>query len=244
MLDPFFNIIFGFLLNWPPIFAILFLSAVISVIIVGITKLFTDQKEMKRLKEELSGHQKKMKELKDDPEKMLEIQKKAMSTNMQYMGKSMKSTLFTFIPLLLIFGWMQGHFAYEPLAPGEPFTLKVILENGAAGNVSITVPEGLEVIGEPSWPITDHTVTFQLKGDSGDYFATLSSNGQEVDKAITITTERKYAAITETYKSDVFKSAQLGNKTLKVFWKISWFWAYLIFAMVFSIVLRKAIKVY
>lgn len=243
-LDPFFDKAFGFMLNWPPLLAILVLSLVISLIIVFVYKWVTDQKEMKRLKDELSAHQKKMKEIKNDPEKLMKAQKEAMNVNMQYMTKSMKPTLITFIPIILIFGWMNAHFAYEPLMPNEEFSLLVNFEKEISGNVSITVPEGLEVIGESTREITDKTAMFKLKGTEGEYYATLASNGQEVDKKIMITTERKYATVLETYKNDVFTTAQLGNETLKVFWKINWFWAYIIFAILFSTVLRKALKIY
>ncbi len=243
-LDPFLNNIFGFMLNWQPVYAIILLSFVISLVIVVIYKLMTNQKEMKQLKDDLSAHQKKMKELKHDPEKMMQVQKEAMSTNMKYMTKSMKPTFITFIPIILIFGWMQAHFAYEPLMPAQQFDLIVALEKAVEGNVSIHVPEGLQVIGETNKAIAEHSATFQLKGEEGEYFATLASNGQEVDKKIVITTERNYAQVLETYKSEVFKSIQLGNQTLKVFWKLSWLWVYIISAILFSIVLRKLMKVY
>ncbi len=243
-LDPFFDTAFGFMLNWPPLWAILALSLIISLIIVLAYKWMTDQKEMKRLKDDLSAHQKKMKELKSDPEKLMKAQKEAMSVNMQYMTKSMKPTLITFIPIILIFGWMNAHFAYEPLMPNEEFSILVNFEKEITGNASITVPEGLEVVGESTQEIKDRAAVFKLKGTEGEYYATLSSNGQEVDKKILITNEKKYATVLETYKNDVFTTAQLSNKTLKVFWKINWFWAYIIFAIVFSIVLRKVMKVY
>ncbi len=243
-LDPAFDTAFGFMLNWPPFWAILVLSFIISLIIVLAYKWLTDQTEMKRLKDELSTHQKKMKELKSEPEKLMKAQKEAMSVNMQYMGKSMKPTLITFIPIILIFGWMNANFAYEPLFPSEEFTLTANFEKEISGNASITVPEGLEIIGEHTQEIKDKTAVFKLKGTEGEYYATLASNGQEVDKKIVITTKRKYATVLETYKSDVFTTAQLGNKTLKVFWKINWFWAYIIFAIVFSMALRKALKIY
>ena len=242
--NAFFDSAFGFMLNWNPLYAILALSFIISLLIVVIYKWMTDQNEMKRLKEELNGYQKKMKALKSEPEKMMAVQKEMMSVNMKYMGKSMKPTFITFIPILLIFGWMSAHFAYSPLIPGQEFSLTATMEKGITGNASIVVPEGLEVIGDSVKEIADGTAVFTLKGEEGDYLVTVASNGQEVDKQVKITTERKYAPVIETYKSDVFKSAQLGNETLKVIWKLSWIWAYIISAIVFSMVLRKVMKVY
>jgi len=243
-LDPFFDTAFGFMLNWNPLLAIAILSFIISLLITLIYKWTTNQEEMKRLKEELKEHQKIMKELKEHPEKMMQVQKQAMSVNMQYMAKSMKSTFITFIPILLIFGWMNSNFAYQPLMPNEEFTITTTFEKEMTGNASITAPEGLQIVGDSTKQIENKMATFSLKGNEGDYFVTLASNGQEVDKRVLITTGRKYATVSETYKSDVFKMVSLGNKTLKVFWKLSWIWAYIIFAIVFSTVLRKLMKIY
>ncbi len=243
-IDPFFNSVFGFMLSWNPLWAILLLSFIISLLIVIIYKLMTDQKEMKRLKEELKEHQNKMKTLKDNPEKLMKAQKEAMSVNMKYMGKSMKPTLITFIPIILIFGWMQGHFAYSPLMPGEEFSVLVTVQKGVEGNVSITVPEGIEVIGESSKEIKEREAEFMLKGTEGDYLLTFSSNDEEIDKEVKITTEPSYAEVLTSYKNDAFKTVKLGNEQLKVLWKLSWIWVYIISAIIFSMVLRKAMKVY
>ena len=244
MFDKFFDSIFGFMLVWDPLWAIAVLSFIISLVIVLIYKWMTDQKEMKQLKDDLSAYQKKMKGSKDNPEKLMKMQKEAMSLNMKYMGKSMKPTLITFIPIILIFGWMNTHFAFEPLMPGEEFTLKLAMEKGVEGDISISVPEGLEIIGEETQQISERIATFKLKGEEGEYFATIESNEEEVDKEILITNARKYASQIETYKSDVFKSAELGNRTLKVVWKLSWIWIYIISAVAFSMLLRKVLKVY
>lgn len=244
MFDAFFDSAFGFLLNWNPLIAIAVVSLAISLLITLIYKWTTNQQEMKRLKDELKEHQTKMKSHKDNPEKMMAIQKQAMAVNMQYMAKSMKSTFITFIPILLIFGWMSANFAYEPLTPNQEFGITAVFEKEVTGNASVTVPEGLEVVGDSTKQIENGMATFILKGKEGDYFVTLASNGQEVDKKVLITTGKKYALISETYKSEVFKSATLGNKPLKVFWKLSWIWAYIIFAIIFSTVLRKLMKIY
>lgn len=243
-LDGFFTTIFGFMLNWNPLYAIIAISFIISLLVVIVYKLLTDQNEMKRLKDELKGHQQKMKEHKNDADKMMSIQKEAMQVNMQYMMKSMKPTLITFLPIILIFGWLNAHLAFEPLQPDVPFTLTVEMEKGITGNISVSVPEGMSVIGENTKILQDQKATFELKGNAGEYLASLTYNNETQDKLIQITTERKYAPVTETYKSEAFKRVTLGNQPLKVIWGLGWLWAYIISAIVFSIALRKLLNVH
>jgi len=244
MLTGFLDSIFGFLLNWPPYLAIIFLSFVISLLIVIIYRFMTNQDEMKRLKGELKEYQKKMKATRDDPDKLMKIQKEAMSINMQYMSKSMKPTLITFLPILLLFGWMNAHFAYAPLTPGEEFTLTAQLEEGINSNVSIDVPEGLAVVGPATKEITDGYVSFALKGEAGEYYATLEHEGKKQDKRILITEGREYASVSESYNEGVFERIELSNERLIVAFGLTWIWIYIICAILFSTTLRKALKIH
>lgn len=244
MFTPFLDSIFGFMLSWPPLAVTVAISFLMSLLIVVIYKLMTNQTEMKQLKSDLKDYQKQMKEHKNDTEKLMKLQKEAMSVNMKYMGKSMKPNLIAFIPIILIFGWMNAHLAYEPLPPGQEFALTATMEDAINSNVTLTVPEGLAIVGENTKEITDGTVDFTLKGEEGEYYATLEHGDSKVDKRILITTARDYAEVTETYKDSPFESVQLGNDKLRVLWKLTWIWTYIIFAILFSTVLRKLMKVH
>lgn len=243
MLTGFFDTIFGFMLNWPAYIAVIALAFLVSVIIVLVYKLMTNQQEMKQLKGDLKEFQKKMKSHKGNPEKLMKLQKEAMGVNMTYMRKSMKPTLITFLPILLIFGWMNAHFAYAPLEPGAEFSLTATLEEGINSNVSIEVPEGLTVISDTEAEIIDNKATFRLKGEEGEYYATLKHDDTEEDKHIIVTTEPRYAEVTSTYDGPI-ESITLGNDKLRVLWGLTWIWIYIIFAILFSTTLRKVLKVH
>lgn len=233
--------VFGFLLSWPPLVSILLVSTVVSLLIVVSYKYMTDQKEMKRLKDELASHQKKMKEIKE-PEKLMAVQKEAMALNMQYMTKSMKPTLITFLPIILIFGWMNAHFAFEPLMPNAEFLLTAHVKD--AQNVSIVVPDGLSVTSAATAEVYEGIAKFNLKGEEGKYLVTLRGGGEEVDKEVIIGATRTYAPVSQAYKGNVFETVELGNEKLLVLWKIGWLGTYIIAAILLSTILRKLLKVY
>ena len=75
VLNTFFNKIFGFLVTWNSFWALIIISFILTFIVTIIYRLFTNQKEMKGLKEEMSEIQKELKESKKDPQKIIEIQK-------------------------------------------------------------------------------------------------------------------------------------------------------------------------
>ena len=110
MFDSFFNSIFTPLLSFSPFWTVFLIAFTISLVITVIYKFATDQRLMKELKTDMKMLQKEMKELKDHPEKIVAKQKLAMQKNMEYMKHSMKPTLITMVPLLLIFGWLRTTF--------------------------------------------------------------------------------------------------------------------------------------
>ena len=63
-----------------------------------------------------------------------------------------------------------------------------------------------------------------------------------------ITKENKYKDPVKKIKNDVVKSIEINNEPKKVlnlgFWKIGWLGSYIIFSIIFSILIRKVIKVY
>jgi uncharacterized membrane protein (DUF106 family) len=94
---------------------------------------------MKRLKEQINDYQKKIRVLtKENPKKAMKLQEEAMQVNMQYMGKSLKPMLYTFIPIIFIFGWMNTHYTYAPLAAGQPLTVSTQFIEGFAGQATLT----------------------------------------------------------------------------------------------------------
>ena len=98
---------------------ILLLSFVLTLVMTLLYKFLTNQKLMKQLKEEMKLHQKEIKELKNMPEKMMETQKVMMDKQIKYFLQSLKPTIVSFIPVILIFTWMRNYY----LGLGNPAVL-------------------------------------------------------------------------------------------------------------------------
>ncbi|HLC64934.1 MAG TPA: EMC3/TMCO1 family protein [Candidatus Nanoarchaeia archaeon] len=248
LLDP----VLSPLLGLPPILIMLILSLVISLIITLIYKYTTNQSLMKQLKDEIKEFQRQMKELKHDPSKMMEVQKKAMQTNMKYMMHSMRATLFTFIPIIIIFSWMSANLAYEPIAPQKEFIVTANFDDVASGAASIKVPEGLTVLGNDTQQIANKRVSFVLKGEEGNYAddkaIRVEYHEQAAFKSVMVTNGPRYAPVVEGSKSGNIKSIEINNEAVKVLnifgWRIGWLGTYIIFSIAFSLGLRKLFKIY
>lgn len=106
------NSIFSFIFGWALIFGkpwdILLISGALTFLITLSYKYLTDQEKMSHLKSEQKRFQEEMKLHREDKEKMMEIQKESLKVSMDYFKHSMKPMLYTFLPLILIFGWVRN----------------------------------------------------------------------------------------------------------------------------------------
>lgn len=251
----FLNFVFSPLLKMPPLVAVLSMSLLVSLIVILITKYTTNQELMKGLKDEIKEHQKQIKEMRNNPAKAMEMQKKAMEANMKYMSHSLKPTLITFLPIILIFGWMNAHFAYEGIAPQQEFNVYAVFDKTASGEAEIIVPEGLQVIGDKKLEIAplaiskknfEKAAAWALKGEEGEHIIDIVYGNEKQQKTILIDSS-KYIEPSKNYNG-MIKAVQIDYKPKKILnlfgWKIGWLGTYIIFSILFTSVLRKVMKVY
>lgn len=252
VLDVIFNPVFQPLINISPLIAIVVLAFLISLLISVAYKLFTNQAEMKRLKEEQKQFQQKMKESRSNPDEMLKVQKEAMAKNLEYMKQSLKPTLITMLPVILIFGWMSAHLMFEPIYPGERFSITSTFMEGAEGSAQLIPDEGLELIGESNKTIAAEGSTWNLKGDLGKHTITVKTPQDEQTKNITITTDLKYEPAISQYTDSEIKEIKVNYNKLRplgadfsIFgWQPGWLGLYLVFSIGFSLGIRKVLKIY
>ncbi|MFH1849576.1 MAG: EMC3/TMCO1 family protein [archaeon] len=246
MFESFINPLLAPLLDLPPLASITIIALGISILITLVYRWMTDQDLMKSLKDEMKKLQKEMKELKHDPKKMMAVQKQAMEKNMKYMMHSMKPTLITFLPIIIIFGWLNGHLAFHPIAPGQEFTTTLIAKTG--GSVTITVPEGVEIIGGAVQEIKNGLAVWTLKGEAGQYLLEYDMDGRTYTKELLITEERAYKTPVEKKKDDYVASISIDNEKIRPLnlfgWRLGWLGTYIILSIVFSMTLRKILKLH
>ena len=273
--------VFDPLLNLSPFFGILIISLVISVIVTFIYKWVTDQELMKTLKTDIKELQSEMKKFKQHPEKMMAINKKMMEKNTQYMKHTLKPTLFTFLPLILIIGWLSTTYAYDPISPGESFTVYALMSDVTVGDASIGIPEGIrllsgntsEVVRIPkednpkSLPFENTQLTkaassrekliepgtdiyyarWDLSANKGTHVIDITVNNQTYAKEITVS-KKTYGKIVDVIDDANLRGIFVDRGKLVVFnlfgWKIGWLGTYIIFSLIFSMGLRKILKVH
>jgi|APSaa5957512622_1039677.scaffolds.fasta_scaffold54166_2 uncharacterized membrane protein (DUF106 family) len=100
----------GNLLTWNPLYGMLILVAILNVGLVLVQKHTTDQDAMKSIKKEQKELNAEMKNYKDNPEKMMELNKKNFGFMKETFSHSLRPMMFTLIPFVLLFRWFQDYF--------------------------------------------------------------------------------------------------------------------------------------
>jgi len=255
-LDTIFNPWLGLALQLPPFWAILIISAFITILVTVVYKYTTNQREMKQIKDDLKKYQKEMRETKDT-KKLMGIQKKSMELNMTYMKSSFKSTLYTFVPIIIIFAWLNMHIAYLPILPGTDFSVTAKFGEGAKGNISMTSIPELVMLNGMTQEIVDGKAVWTVKGDApGEYTMKFLYNTEEYDHNVLISEEGQkissYSVPQKVIKDSKLKMIENGNKAVKPFgenfnifgWHPGWLATYILLSIILSTVCRKLMKVY
>lgn len=263
----FLDVLLGWVLYLHPALGILVISLLVSLIITYAIKLFTDQSLMKDLRAELKELQAEMKELRNNPKKMAKVNDRFMQTNMKYMSQSMRPTLFTFIPIILVFGWLQAHIGYYPLLPDQSFKLTAVFDDSARGSVELILPDGIKLLeGDLNKEIQHKELDWLLSGEKGEYELELQYKDKAYLKKVIITKERTYAIPEKSFKKTFlfFSSSdpnglnmlKVSNEKVLPFvdvpimknipWISGWGWfgAYFLFSLFFSMSLRKILKIH
>lgn len=115
VIDTFFNATLGWSLHLSKeprtaaLIGIVFISFLITLLSTLVYKYFTDQNALKQIKEDNKKLQAQMKEHKGNVSKMAELQKEALQKGLiEPMKHQVKPLLITFIPFILIFGWLRA----------------------------------------------------------------------------------------------------------------------------------------
>ena len=241
MLNSFFNSIFLPLITWSSKFSLIIICLILTLVTTLAYKYLTDQKMLKKHKEEIKEMQKEISSLKDNPKKMMEKQKELMEKNMKIMMHSFKPMLITLIPLIIIFSWLNATFVYEPLNPNIEFPVTLTFDNNANNELVSINSETLD-IEDNEQTIKESKATFYIKGDTGEHELTVNYNDQEYQKNILITNKWKPQQL-EIIEDSNFKKIEIG-KRFKPFFGLSWIWIYIIFSIIFSMTLRKILSIY
>lgn len=244
-------------------FGIAVLSLVVTALFTWIHAKMTDQEHLKSLKQRQKELQKKLKKERN-PDILKEINEEALKISLQLMRSSFRPMFVIIIPIMILFAFMNANVAYQPITAGEKFNLTAFFKDSVNGkNATISVSEGIEVIGPTEKTVTKGKANWVLRGKkNGNFLVTVSAEGEKFVKEVIIDNV-EYSSVQESCgeprsglskffcsfnkPNDLIKSVSLDNKKriyLNLFgWKLGWLGSYIIFSIVFGMIIRRIFNI-
>jgi len=99
-----------------PRVSLIIISLLVSLFITLVNYFVLDKDKMRESKARQKAIQEEMKKHKDNPSKVMELQKEMMSHSMETMKHSFKPMLITFVPIIIFFGLMRDWYATTEIA--------------------------------------------------------------------------------------------------------------------------------
>ena len=99
-----------------PVYSIIILSALVTLVSTLVTKWLTNQEHLKTLKERQKQIQKDLKNCKPGDKLFEELQSEMLQISMTMMKSSFNPLLITFIPFIILLGWIRN--VYTPILSG------------------------------------------------------------------------------------------------------------------------------
>ena len=94
-----------------PKMSIIVIALLVAIFTTTVRYYMTDREKMKVIRARQKELRKDLKNFRDNPEKMMEINKQMMEDMPEQMKQSFKPMIITLIPLLILFKWLWS--AYE-----------------------------------------------------------------------------------------------------------------------------------
>jgi uncharacterized membrane protein (DUF106 family) len=245
ILDP----ILGPLLSLGYAWTIIIICFILTLLTTIIYKLTTDQELLKKLKLESKDLQKKIKASSKDPKKAQAIQKQMMEKQLVMMKQTFKSMIYTFVPIIIVYGWLLANVSYIPIEPGSNFTVSANFKEGTFGTISMeSNPPDLIFFSPANQSIENNQVNWILNGAEGEYMLTFIFSNRKFEKKVVIS-DKDFESPISKVKDSELSSLSLGNKRIRplgsfnIFgWYPGLIFTYIIFSLIFSQIFRKIMK--
>ncbi len=242
------------LLGLDPLITIIGVSLAITIVSTLAAKYTTDQKRIKQLKERSNELRKDLrnKEIQEDKEKFAKLFSESNAINLEMMRNSMRPMLFTMLPILIVFAWLSGHLAYEPIQPGDIINLTVFTIPEHSAPITLTAGSNIQILNSNSTKTPQNGQTNWLaKADrDGRYILKITSGTNFEEIPVLVTNLQEYESTSKEGKPpfqsitlNMKKLTPLGNLSL-FGWKPGWLAIYFITSIVFNIIFRKVMKVH
>lgn len=261
-----FNFLFFPFKNLNPVWGMLMISLVTSVVILLILKATSDQAGIKRAKNLMKGHFLAFRLYRDDIGLMLNTFKNMLLSNGLYLRKSFKPILFFIVPVVAIIIQLGSRYEYRPFRVGEPIIVTLqaddLAEKVELSRVNIELPEGLNADMPPVRVGQLREINWRLKAEKSGVFAIVfkydrntATKRIEIEQPLVAISPTLEQASYKTLMNPAEKSLSSSNfaamisilypqRDFEVFGiNMHWLIAFFVFSLILALALKRVLNV-
>lgn len=171
-----------------PLLLALATSVAAGLLIVLIFRYTSDQKAIRRAKDELQAQLLAVRLFQDQLRVVLRAYPRILLGTVRYVRLTLLSTLVMLVPLVPLMVQLDRYLGWMPLVPGKPFLLKVrVAAPGALENVGLQLPPGLSQTATPVRVPAENEIVWRVTAErEGSYHADVVVDGQRFSKEVIV----------------------------------------------------------
>ena len=170
-----------------PLALVLAVSLVTGVLLLLIFRYTSDQKAIRRAKDQLQAHLLAVRLFQDQLRVVLRAYPRILWGTLRYIRLTLFSSLVMLVPLVPLMVQLDRYLGWTPVAPGDPFLLKAQLAPDALANVELQLPPGLSQSATAVHIPAENEVVWRLTAErEGSYRADVVVGGERFSKEVTV----------------------------------------------------------
>lgn len=171
-----------------PALLVIAISVVIGLLMVLIFRYTSDQKAIRRTKDQLKAHLLAVRLFQDQLQVVLGAYARILGGTGRYLRLAFTPLLILIVPLTFLIVELDRYLGWHPLQPAQPFLVEVRVPTPEALNqVALQLPSELTISAPPVHIAKDNEVVWRVVANrDGLYNLSIVGAGQPVSKQVTV----------------------------------------------------------
>jgi hypothetical protein len=164
------------------------ISLVVGLVMVVVFRYTSDQKAIRVAKDHLKAHLLALRLFQDQIPVVLRSYGRIVLATGHYLRLAFKPLLFVIVPLMFLILQLDRYLGWVPVEAGQPFLIKVLIDNPKALNeASLQLPDGLSITAPAVHVPSEREIAWRLVAEKrGEYIVNIQASGHTFSKRLIV----------------------------------------------------------
>ncbi len=164
------------------------ISLIVGLVMVVVFRYTSDQKAIRVAKDHLKAHLLALRLFQDQIPVVLRSYGRIVLATGHYLRLAFKPLLFVIVPLMFLILQLDRYLGWVPVEAGQPFLIKVLIDNPKALNeASLQLPDGLSITAPAVHVPSESEIAWRLVAEKrGEYIVNIQASGHTFSKRLIV----------------------------------------------------------